>query len=100
MKQGRTLPRSIACLAFVLCTLLVGPGSAVAQDRGINVVARAVTGNPDFDLGRQVAVIIGIEALGGLGLGLSPMLLVAGSDPQVLQRSIDALEEGIRALGK
>jgi hypothetical protein len=39
-------------------------------------------------------------ALGGLGLGLSPVLLFGGPDPAALQRSIDALDEGIKALGR
>jgi hypothetical protein len=39
-------------------------------------------------------------AVGGLGLGISPFLLFGGPDPQALQRSMDALDEGIRALGK
>jgi hypothetical protein len=39
-------------------------------------------------------------AVGGIGLGLSPLLLVTGPDPKALQRSIDDLDEGIRALGK
>ena len=73
----------MASLTFVLVALLVCPGLAVAQDRGLDVVARAVTGTPDFDAGRQVAVIIGIEALGGLGLGLSPILLCSGPYPKV-----------------
>lgn len=38
--------------------------------------------------------------LGGAGLGLSPLLLFGGPDPAALQRSIDALDEGIRALGQ
>jgi hypothetical protein len=39
-------------------------------------------------------------AIGALGLGLSPFLLTGGPDPKELQRSIDAVDEGIRALGK
>jgi hypothetical protein len=39
-------------------------------------------------------------AVGGIGLGLSPILLVIGPDPKTLQRSIDDLDAGIRALGK
>ncbi len=38
-------------------------------------------------------------ALGGAGLGVSPLLLSGGPDPRVLQRAIDAANEGIRALG-
>ena len=38
--------------------------------------------------------------LGGLGLGLSPILLLGGPDPKVLQRSIEELDAGIKALGK
>ena len=32
-----------------------------AQDRGLDVVARQVTGDPAFDAGRQYAVVIGID---------------------------------------
>jgi hypothetical protein len=38
--------------------------------------------------------------LGVVGLGLSPFFLSGGPDPKVLQRSIDALDEGIKALQK
>jgi hypothetical protein len=38
--------------------------------------------------------------VGVAGLGLSPFLLSGGPDPKVLQRSIDALDEGLKALGK
>ncbi len=33
----------------------------MAQDRGLQVLGREITGKADFDLGRQVAVIIGID---------------------------------------
>ncbi|MEI6873751.1 MAG: caspase family protein [Spirochaetota bacterium] len=49
--------RRTAIFILTLFALL----SARAQDRGLNVIAREVTGNPDFDAGRQVAVIIGID---------------------------------------
>ncbi len=38
--------------------------------------------------------------VGGVGLGLSPILLATGPDPRTLQRSIEDLDEGIRALQK
>ncbi len=38
--------------------------------------------------------------VGGVGLGLSPFFLSGGPDPKALQRSIDALNEGITALRK
>jgi hypothetical protein len=44
--------------------------------------------------------LIASGAVGGIGLGLSPILLAGGPDPKALQRSLDALDEGIRALGK
>jgi hypothetical protein len=43
----------------ILSLLLLLP--AFAQDRGLSVVAREITGQADFDVGRQVAVIIGID---------------------------------------
>jgi uncharacterized caspase-like protein len=39
-------------------------------------------------------------AVAGLGLGISPVLLWGGPDPQVLQRSIDSLNEQIKTLGR
>jgi hypothetical protein len=39
-------------------------------------------------------------ALGGLGLGLSPLLLLGGPDPAALQRSIEELDRQIEALEK
>ena len=39
-------------------------------------------------------------AVAGLGLGLSPVLFWGGPDPQVLQRSIDSLNEQIETLGR
>jgi len=33
----------------------------VAQDRGLSVIAKQVTGSPDFEVGKQYAVIIGID---------------------------------------
>lgn len=35
--------------------------SAVAQDRGLSLIAKAVAGADDFDVGKQYAVIIGID---------------------------------------
>jgi hypothetical protein len=35
--------------------------SLSAQDRGLTIIARQVTGQPDFEIGRQLAVIIGID---------------------------------------
>jgi len=49
--------RGIAFLAFVLLAALPLP----AQDRGLAVVGRQVTGKDNFDIGRQYAVIIGID---------------------------------------
>lgn len=49
--------RGIAFLAFVLLAAL--PLSA--QDRGLAVVGKQVTGKDNFDIGHQYAVIIGID---------------------------------------
>jgi len=40
---------------------LVIAAELVAQSRGLNVVARQVTGDPNFDAGKQYAVIIGVD---------------------------------------
>jgi hypothetical protein len=39
-------------------------------------------------------------SIGGLGLGLSPVLLLGGPDPKALQRSIEGLDDQIKALQK
>jgi formylglycine-generating enzyme required for sulfatase activity len=45
------------CFISLLC-LLVGLS---AQDRGLAVIARQAAGSPNFDIGKQYAVIIGID---------------------------------------
>jgi hypothetical protein len=37
------------------------PSPAAAQDRGLSLIAKAVVGADDFDVGKQYAVIIGID---------------------------------------
>jgi hypothetical protein len=49
--------RSIIALSLLLSWPLLG---AFGQERGISV-AKRIVGNPDFDLGKQFAVIIGID---------------------------------------
>jgi len=46
----------LAALLYVVC---LAPD--VAQDRGLAVIAREAAGSPDFDVGKQYAVIIGID---------------------------------------
>ena len=58
MKSKHWGMRPVFIAAFAL---MVSTGVVVAQDRGLDVVARAVTGDPTFDAGRQYAVIIGID---------------------------------------
>ena len=41
--------------------MLIAAQLLAAQDRGLAVQARQVTGDPSFDIGRQYAVIIGID---------------------------------------
>src|SRR5208282_2084742 len=43
-------------LLFIICVV-----PNIAQDRGLAVVAREVAGSPNFDVGKQYAVIIGID---------------------------------------
>jgi hypothetical protein len=50
--------------AVALSFLLFAPAAARAQVRGIDVVARQATGQADLDVGRQYAVIIGIDKYG------------------------------------
>ena len=59
----RRIGKAAATMAFLamFATGLIAVRAAGAQDRGLNVVARAVTGDPAFDAGRQYAVIIGID---------------------------------------
>jgi formylglycine-generating enzyme required for sulfatase activity len=45
-----------AIVVLAVCTQL-----GLAEDRGLNVVAKEITGNPNFDPGRQLAVVIGID---------------------------------------
>lgn len=49
--QRRAIP-----LIFIVSSIF-----AFSQDRGLNVIARQVTGKADFDIGKQYAVIIGID---------------------------------------
>jgi hypothetical protein len=50
---------------------------------------------------QRFQVLLGTSAaVGGAGLIISTVLLAGKRDPGALQRSIDALDEGIRALGK
>jgi hypothetical protein len=46
-------------IAALFCIVCVVP--TIAQDRGLEVVAREVAGSPNFDVGKQYAVIIGID---------------------------------------
>ncbi|HPM71616.1 MAG TPA: caspase family protein [Spirochaetales bacterium] len=48
-------------LSVMLPVMLIAAQLLVAQDRGLAVQARQVTGDPSFDIGRQYAVIIGID---------------------------------------
>ncbi|MBU0929433.1 MAG: caspase family protein [Spirochaetes bacterium] len=50
-----------ARIAIALTLLLASAPGTFAQDRGLSVQAREITGNPSFDIGRQYAVIIGID---------------------------------------
>jgi hypothetical protein len=51
----------VAALIAMIALNLGIAGMAGGQDRGLNIVARQMTGNPDFDAGKQYAVIIGID---------------------------------------
>ena len=55
----KKLPYARIVSAFVLfiCTVM----SLAAQERGLSVMARTIVGSDDFDVGRQYAVIIGID---------------------------------------
>lgn len=55
-----TLSNTASLCFFVLFSLYL-PEVGIAQERGLNVVAQQVTGRADFDIGRQYAVIIGID---------------------------------------
>ena len=50
-------------IRFLWCfSLVLGLASALAaQDRGLTVVARELAGSANFEIGRQVAVIIGFD---------------------------------------
>jgi len=48
-------------LSIMLPVMLIAVQLLAAQDRGLAVQARQVTGDPSFDIGRQYAVIIGID---------------------------------------
>lgn len=52
--------RSLIRIGLIKAFLAIAIGIA-AQERGIDVVAREATGDPSFDAGRQIAVIIGID---------------------------------------
>lgn len=54
----RSPSRILATFALVTIFNLT---TAAAQDRGLTVQARAITGNPAFNIGKQYAVIIGID---------------------------------------
>jgi len=49
------------CTAAVFLAGLMLASPMAAQDRGLSVMARTVTGKESFDVGRQYAVIIGID---------------------------------------
>ncbi len=46
---------------FLVCIAAGTFFSLGAQDRGLSVIAREITGSPNFEVGRQYAVIIGID---------------------------------------
>jgi hypothetical protein len=48
-------------LVGAILTFSLAASALSAQDRGLAVLARQVTGRPDFDVGKQYAVIIGID---------------------------------------
>ena len=50
--------KTAACALFLACSLF----GLSAQSRGLSVVARQVTENSNFDVGKQYAVIIGIDS--------------------------------------
>jgi hypothetical protein len=56
MPTIRRISKVVPIMAFLAIS-----ASLVAQDRGLDVVARKLTGDPAFDAGRQIAVIIGID---------------------------------------
>src|SRR5512145_410397 len=56
----RGLYRLPSCLVLFISIALSARG-AYAQDRGLSVQGREITGNPSFNIGRQYAVIIGID---------------------------------------
>jgi len=47
--------------SYIIAAFLLAAIAASAQDRGLSVQAREITGDPSFDVGRQYAVIIGID---------------------------------------
>ena len=52
--------RFLTCIVFlIIIASIASPG--IAQDRGLQVMAREITGKADFDVGKQFAVIIGID---------------------------------------
>ena len=55
------MKRAVSVALLLLFTLSPSPPRVQAQDRGLSVVAKAVTGNANFEVGRQLAVIIGID---------------------------------------
>lgn len=58
MKKTRGVMASLMHMGVLFCML----GFHLdAEDRGIQVVARSVVGRQDFDVGRQYAVLIGID---------------------------------------
>ncbi|MBN2874928.1 MAG: caspase family protein, partial [Spirochaetales bacterium] len=49
-------------LTLIAMAIVLIPMATFAQDRGLlTITAREITGNPTFDVGRQYAVIIGID---------------------------------------
>jgi len=59
MKRAELPLFKILALAFILSPFGFAP--AFAQDRGLQVAARELVGSPAFEVGKQYAVIIGID---------------------------------------
>ncbi len=75
----------------------LGSQARVAYDAATTTAA-AEAAWTDIELHRSAFPFA--AAVGGIGLGLSPVLLLGGPSPKALRHSIEALDAGIRALGK